>query len=194
MGIKKYKYYFRKPKSEIVKDIFSWLLIGGTVVLASTSPYFVQNLITGHKKWRKYSSRKISDTFYQLRKQGFIKTEMKNHQMYISLTKEGEKKAGMFQIDKLRIATPKRWSGNWSIVMFDIEDKKKIYREALRGKLKEMGFVQLQESAWIHPFDCKAEVELLRSFFGLSKSEVLLIIAREVENDVQLRSHFKLSY
>ena len=91
-----YAYYFRKPKSEIVKDIFTWLLVGGVIAIAATSPYFVPNLLKAHTKWRKYPSRKVSDTFYQLRKKGLIHFETTNQQIYISLTKEGAKRAGMF--------------------------------------------------------------------------------------------------
>jgi hypothetical protein len=45
MGIKKYKYYFYKPKSEIVKDILNWLMLAGAVYIAASSPYFVRNLL-----------------------------------------------------------------------------------------------------------------------------------------------------
>lgn len=41
MEIKKYKYYFTKPKSEITKDILTWLLITGAIFIAASSPYFI---------------------------------------------------------------------------------------------------------------------------------------------------------
>lgn len=193
MGIGKYKYYFTKPKSEIVKDVFSWLFIGGAIAVAATSPYFLRNLLQGASQWKKYPKRKVSDTFYQLRKRGLLDWKEENGQIYISLTAEGRKKAGMFQIDVLKIARSKRWDGKWRILLFDIKEKKKPYREALRGKLIELGFLQLQKSAWVHAFECGAEIELLKDFFGLSEKEARLILVENIGEDMELKKEFNLS-
>jgi len=191
-NIRKYKYYFRKPKSEIVKDVFTWLFVGGMVAIAATSPYFVQNVVNAYQKSKKYPKQKVSDTFYRLRKQGMIEIQTVNHQIYISLTPEGRKRAGILQIDKLKITRPKRWDRKWRLLMFDVPQKRKIYREALRGKLKELGFLPLQKSVWVYPFECRAEMELLQDFFGLSQNELRLIIAENIGDDSGLRQEFKL--
>lgn len=188
----KYKYYFKKPKSEITKDIFRWLAFGGAVCIAATSPYFSINLMREVKRWRKYKRRKVYDAFHSLRKQGCVSMEKKNQQIYISLTKEGKKRAGWLQIDALKIKKPKQWDGTWRIVMFDIGKLKNIYREAFRGKLKELGFFPLQKSIWIYPFDCQDEAELLREFFGFSEKEMRLVIAKNIGNDEYLKRNFKL--
>jgi len=193
MGVRKYKYYFKKPKSEIVKDVLYWLFVAESVVIAATSPYFLRNLLRSFKNSRKYPKKKVYDTFYYLRKHGFIEITQKGHQIYISLTKEGKKKAGLFQIDFLKIKRPKKWDGKWRIIIFDISQLKKIYREALRGKLKELGFYSLQKSVWIYPFDCQAETELLRDFFGLTENEMRLIVAEDIGDDKKLKEIFKLT-
>jgi len=109
----KLKYYFRKPKSEIVKDILYWLAVAGAVFIAASSPHFVLNLQRNFRRWRKYERKKISDAFSKLRREGCIKIQNKNHQIYISLTEKGKKKAGWLQIDSLRIKRPKKWDGKW---------------------------------------------------------------------------------
>ena len=76
--------------------------------------------------------------------------------------------------------------------MFDIAQTKKLSREALRGKLKEIGFRPFQKSIWIHPFNCEAEIELLRNFFNLSDKELRLIIAENIGEDNEWRRLFKL--
>ncbi|MFQ6082605.1 MAG: hypothetical protein ACE5WD_04500 [Candidatus Aminicenantia bacterium] len=190
MGLKKYKYYFRKPKTEIVKDIFYWLFVGGSVIIAATSPFFFVNLLRNYKRFKKYPKKKLYDVFYRLRKEGLIKIKKKNHQIYITLTKKGRKKAGVFQINNLEIKKPKKWDRLWRIVIFDIAQLKKTYREAFRGKLKELGFYPLQKSVWAHPFGCKAEIDLLRDFFGLSEKEVRLILAKDIGGDLELKEFF----
>ncbi|MBU4299399.1 hypothetical protein KJ636_05135 [Patescibacteria group bacterium] len=188
----KYKYYFRKPKSEITKDIFKVLITGVLIYIAASSPYFTLNLLKSFPKWKKYSRKKVYDTFYKLKRKGLIKIEKKNHQIYISLTKEGKKRAGMFQIDSLEIKKPKKWDRKWRILIFDIAQLKKLYREAFRGKLKELGFYQLQKSVWVYPFNCEPEINLLKDFFGLSQKEMRLITAENIGEDEPLREVFKL--
>ena len=100
----------------------------------------------------------------------------------------------MFQIDALTIKKPKKWDKKWRIVIFDIAQLKKTYREAFRGKLKELGFYPLQKSVWVYPFDCQAETELLKDFFGLSDQEMRLIVADNISKDDQLRKSFKLTF
>jgi len=192
MGLKKYKYYFKKPRSEIVKDFLSWLAIAGLIYIASSSPYFIRNLIKAYQERKKYPKKKIADTFYNLRRQGLIEIRKKNHQIYIHLTEKGKIKANWMQIDSLRINRPRKWDKKWRLVIFDIAQLKKLYREALRGKLKELGFFPFQKSVWIHAFDCRAEIELLKEFFGLSDKEIRLIISDDIGDDKKLKKFFKI--
>lgn len=188
----KYKYYFRKPKSEITKDFIKLLFATGVIIIAAKSPYVVRNFLRAYKDWEKYPAKKVTNTFANLKRQGFIEIQRQGPQIYIKLTEEGKKKAGMFQISSLKIKKPEKWDKKWRLVIFDIAQIKKIYREALRGKLKELGFYCLQKSTWLHPFDCEAEIELLRDFFGLSEKELRLIIAENIGDDIGLKQRFNL--
>lgn len=193
MNIKKYEYYFKKPRSEIAKDILGVLIVGGVIAVVATSPFLIQNLLRKFRKLKRYPNKKIYDTFYRLKKQGCINFYEKNNQIYISLTERGRRKAGWMQINDLRISRPKRWDGKWRVLLFDIVELKRLHREALRGKLINMGFILLQKSAWIIPYDCEKEIELLKSFFGLSGREVRLLVVNNIGEDKEFRKFFKLS-
>lgn len=182
-----YKYYFKKPRSEIVKDVFKWLATSGAVCIAAASPYFAVNLLKGFGQESKYKKKNVYDVFYRLKKEGCIKVERRGHQVFISLTKEGKKKAGRFQIDSLKINKPKKWDKKWRIVIFDIAQLKKMQRNAFREKIKELGFHSLQKSVLACPYECKDEIGLLRDFFGLGKNEIRLITAENIEDDSHLR-------
>lgn len=190
----KVKYYLKKPRSEIVKDLFTFLAFGTGIVLAGSSPLFVQRLLKELSKKRKktYNQQSFRNAFYRLKREGCLVIEKHNHQMYISLTQEGKRRAGRFQINALSIAKPKRWDGKWRIVIFDVRHKQRIKREALRGFLKRLGFYQLQKSVWVHPYDCSAEAEVLQEFFGFTSQEFSLIIAERIQNDGLLRETFRL--
>ena len=188
----KYKYYFRKPRSEIVKDILKTTLFAGAVAIAATSPYFLTNALKSYGRLKKYPKPKVSDIFARLKREGLIRADRQGAQIYIRLTPQGRKKAGICQINDLEIKKPKKWDGKWRIVIFDITELKRNHREAFRGKLKELGFRVLQKSVWIHPFSCRDEIILLRDFFGLDENNIRLIVAEEIENDEELRKIFNL--
>jgi len=78
------------------------------------------------------------------------------------------------------------------LVIFNIAQLKKVYREAFRGKLKESGFYPLQKSVWVHAYDCRAEIEILKEFFGLSDSELRLVVAEEIGNSRKIKKFFKI--
>lgn len=188
----KYKYYLKKPKSEIIKDVLNVLLISDFVVIASTSPYFANNIIRSFKRFKKYHNKKVYNAFYRLRKEGSIVFRNKNGQLHVSLTEKGKKKAGWMQIDAIKIKKPKKWDKKWRIVMFDIAQLKRLHREVLRGKLKNLGFQLFQKSVWITPYDCKDEIGLLKDFFGLTDKELKLVVAHDIGDDKEWKKRFGL--
>ncbi len=188
----KYKYYFRKPKSEISKDILKWLLISGMFYIAASSPYFTLALMKKIKNIKKYKRKKVYDAFYKLKREGCLEIKKKGYNVYIALTEKGRKKANWMQIDELKIKKPKKWDGRWRIIMFDISQVKNFYREVFRGKLKELGFYPLQKSVWVCPYRCKDEVNLLKDFLGFTDKEIRLVVSSDIGKDNWLRKKFKI--
>ncbi|KKU51798.1 MAG: hypothetical protein A3F26_01055 [Candidatus Ryanbacteria bacterium RIFCSPHIGHO2_12_FULL_47_12b] len=188
----KYKYYFKKPKGEITKDVLLWLAISGAIIAAVAAPKAVSILLREFSKKYPHKKKSSDSAFRRLLKDGSINIEQRGPQIYISLTEQGRRRAGWLQINNLKIKKQKKWDRNWRIVMFDIPHSHRIVREALRGFLKNFGFLPFQKSVWIHPFDCKDEVELLKDFFKLSASEISLVVARDIGDDRTLRKHFRL--
>ena len=186
--------YLKKTQSEITKDIILGLVLAGSIVaLGAVSPYSIASSLLRIFSKKRYDKKNCYNVFYRLKRQGYIITERHNHQIYISLTAEGKKKAGRFQIDSLVIAKPKKWDGKWRIVIFDIQDKQRVKREGLRGFLKRLQFCQLQKSVWIHAFDCRDEVQLLKDFFGFSNKELQFIVAETIDNQQKLKDYFRVS-
>jgi len=186
-------------KRNITKNILKGILIAGGIAIAATDPRFGYKVLPklikyiSYKLKNKKDKKKIYDIFYRLRKNDLINFENRHGQIYISLTPEGKKKAGKYQIDDLEIKKPKKWDRKWRILIFDIENKKNIKREALRGKIKELGLFQLQKSVWVHPYDFYEEISLLRQFFGLTKNEMKIITASEIEDDKPIKIQFRLN-
>jgi len=184
-------------EKSLSKKILQGILVTGAVFIAASSPYFAIHIsrnfskILKRRKYLKAKQAKFDNSFYYLKRKGYLNIEKRNKQIYISLTKKGKEKAGKYLIDDLEIKKPRTWDKKWRIVVFDIPDITRIKRDAFRGKLKELGFYRLQQSVWVCPYNCQKEIKLLREFFGLSAKEMILI-AGEIENDRFLRAFFKL--
>ncbi len=76
--------------------------------------------------------------------------------------------------------------------MFDIAHDNRLVREALRGFLKRLNFIQMQKSVWLCPYNCKDEIDLLRDFFKLSESELRVVVSSDIGDERPLRKSFGL--
>lgn len=108
----------------------------------------------------------------------------------VVLTEAGEKKALRYKIEELKIPQQK-WDGKWRLVVFDIPEKHKKAREALRDKLKDLDFYQLQKSVWVSPFDCKDIIDFIVEFFGV-RFHVRYIEANFISNEAELKLRFNI--
>src|SRR3989344_4774734 len=81
----------------------------------------------------------------------------------LKLTTEGHERADFLKIrdSLITITKQKVWDGLWRIVMFDIPEKKRAFRDILRSHLKTIGFIELQRSVFIFPYPCEDEMLLL---------------------------------
>jgi len=107
----------------------------------------------------------------------------------VSLTPKGDR---YVQRELIRSTAPKHWDKKWRIVIFDIPEKRKAKRHILRDSLIKIGFIKLQQSVWIYPYDCEELVVLLKADFQLGK-EALYLIVDTLENDSSLKMHFHLT-
>lgn len=199
-GDEKNKIVNTKTK-DISKTILKGVLLCGALAVASTSPIFARKLIPTlikdfkFKQKRKKRSEdldKFYNSFYYLRKKGLLKMEYSGKQLHVSLSKDGKILAEKYSIDKLQIKKPKKWDKKWRILIFDIEEKYRTKREALRGKLKELGLYQLQKSVWVCPYHFQEEVDVLRNFLGCEGVKITTIIASEIEKEKDMMKFFNL--
>jgi len=177
-----------KKKEKICAEILKYLLIGGMIAIAATSPYAGPALIKEISRiFKKYQKRKIISAFDYLKRRGLIELKRENHDIKIFLTPKGKKIAQKYHLHDMKIKRPKKWDKKWRLVIFDIPHHLKVKRNAFRKKLKDLKFYPLQKSVWIHPFECKKELELLRKFFGFSKKNVQLLLVEKIEDKEILR-------
>lgn len=163
----------------MAKKILRGVATAGLIILAAQSPLFAARLWKGIfcdlKEGDRKERKRLYDAFTYLKRHGLLNVRFKNNQMYISLTADGKKRVGKDDIDSLAILSPKRWDGQWRILLFDVPSRERTKREALRGKLIELGFTMIQKSVWVHPYECSNEVQILKRFFGFNDRAVKVI-------------------
>ena len=108
----------------------------------------------------------------------------------IRLTNKGKAKALTYRFRNLTLPRKKRWDKKWRLVLFDIQESKKKLRDALRRKLKELGFLEFQKSVFIYPFACRDEINFVINFFNLA--ECVYYIEAPIDVDSHLRKYFKV--
>ncbi|OHA92671.1 MAG: hypothetical protein A3G47_00935 [Candidatus Zambryskibacteria bacterium RIFCSPLOWO2_12_FULL_39_45] len=144
------------------------------------------------KRSKKYSRMQIQSAVESTKRQKLIEyVTDKDGKTIVKITKKGETKLRTFDIELMCINTPKKWDGKWRLVMFDIPMRFTKGREALRYHLKNLGFLQFQKSAWIHPFPCEDEILFIADFFGIGK-HVEILTVENLLNDEKLKKHFRL--
>jgi len=136
--------------------------------------------------------RKFSQALWRLKRDRLIITKQKREGVFaVELTEKGKRKIKEFRFADMEIPIPKKWDGKWRIVIFDIPNKRNAGREALRNKIKELDFYQLQKSVWAFPYPCEAEIEFITELFRLYPY-VQIIEATKIKNDAKLRKYYGL--
>ena len=182
------RYDFSPTKQKIVL----LLLTGITLGLTKSSKAQWKVIKDLPKAWKSIDRQvlyRMLREFYRERLVDF--REEKDGTAVVVLTERGEKYALRYKIDELSIPVPLRWDKKWRVVIFDIPEKHKRAREALRDKIRELGFLHLQKSVWIYPYPCKDILDFIVEVFEI-RSYVNYLDVTKVSNDAKLRLHFNL--
>lgn len=169
------------------------LLLGGLALSLSRSPRTSFKIIKGIKKeWEEIGKQALRRAIKKLYESKLVKEkENLDGTTTLLLTDKGKQRALTYNFDEIKIKKPKQWDKKWRIVLFDIPKNKKKIRETLRGHLNNLEFYQFQKSVFIHPYDCKDEIEYIIEVYNIRKF-VRFIIAESIDNELHLKHHFNL--
>ena len=82
-----------------------------------------------------------------------------------SLTEQGA--AALVLTDFRTLRRAREWDGRWHLVTFDIPERLRYSRDALRKQLLFLGYGMLQSSVMISPYDKRAAVKELVADYGI---------------------------
>lgn len=182
-------------KQEKIKSIAKVVLevvgVAGVLTIATIAPNSVQMLKIFGLNDKKYKTKSVYSSLKRMQNQRLIEITDKGDETTISITEKGKKKFLSYNFETMTVLIPKKWDGKWRIVGFDIPEKKKQAREALRNKMRELGFITLQKSLFILPYDCKKEIEFIGEFFRVNKY-IIYIEATFINNQEYYKEQFGL--
>ena len=182
----------KKEDKEIIRLTAKEILL--TFCDFAAEVFFLNNSFYHHLA-KKYLRNRQLDRFdysrkiYYLKKKGYIRVFVEGKKKYIELTKKGKNKIKRLSIWEIKIKKPKKWDGKWRVVIFDIPKKFKMEREVFRQKLKNLGFIMIQKSVYIHPFQCSVEIKEISSRIGIDNF-VLIFISDIIQNENKIISKF----
>jgi CRISPR/Cas system-associated endoribonuclease Cas2 len=109
----------------------------------------------------------------------------------LHITPKGERQLALLMMREAMQQQPRRWDGKWRVLVFDIPERRRALRLRVRSLFVEAGFVRLQDSVWVYPYDCEDIITLLKAEYRIG-DDMRYMIVDSIERDSALRRHFKL--
>jgi len=162
-----------KETREIIKLTTKEILLTFTDAILTVTGCFSKSYkdkidLSNYLENRSIDRQDLSRKIYRLKKQGLIRKFVENKKSFIELTNKGREKIKC-DINNLVAARPKIWDKKWRIVIFDIPEKDRAARDFVRRQLYRLGFIQIQKSVFIYPFECSKEINLICDHSGARK-------------------------
>ena len=176
-------------KIDFKRIILATVATAGILAIVVLAPNALQVLKPFLKNKKKYNLKYyLNQKAKKLIEDGLLKLDTKNGKQFLSLTEKGERKLLYYQITEKK---QQKWDGKWRVVVFDVWENARSKRNLLRNEIRDFGFIQLQRSVWIYPYECAEFVELLKIDLSFGKN-IRYMIVESLDHDEKLRKHFDL--
>lgn len=171
----------------VTRNALKALAYAGALSTAIVAPNSTALIDKYMKHMDKKSARK---TLSHLKYKKLIEVREKNGEFQYRLTGKGRDRFEKTVIDEMSISIPTRWDKKWRAVLFDIPVTQDTKRKLFLHKLRALNFYKLQDSVWIHPFECEKEVGALINYLELEKYVSFLVVEKGNFTD-HATEHFK---
>lgn len=169
------------------------LLLGGLALSCSRSPRKNWRIIKGMREaWKDIDKRAAERAITLLYASRLLEArENADGTITLVLNDDGKKKALTYKASAMKIQRAGLWDKKWRVVIFDIPEDEREARDSIREHLEHMGFFVLQRSVFVHPFDCKDEIDFLIELHDIRKY-VRFLVAQSIDNEPHLKKFFNL--
>ena len=187
MGILEDKSKKRKRRGDIQKAVLTSIKLAGLLSVAVLAPNAVRVL----KSFGLIPGRRQKEIILRSRDRLVDVGLLKYEDSFLKLTDKGEVYLRNLEMKDWKINKPHKWDSKWRMLIFDIPEYRRSLREKVRLTLLKIGFIRLQDSVWIYPYDCEDLVNLFKADFKIGR-DLLYLIVDFIENDRDYRKLFNL--
>ena len=144
------------------------------------------------KEWQKINQQNFQRSFQKLSEEKLIEEQkLTDGSFKLILTKSGKQQARKMSLlsTSINFQKPKRWDEKWRIVLFDIPEKDRKFRNILREHLRALDFLKLQHSVFVSPCPFEKSILELVALYSAERY-VRVIIATKIDNETKIKKHF----
>lgn len=169
-------------------------LLGGVALGLSRSPnQYFRTLRQIRKDWQSIEQQNFNRSVRNLSAKKLVEETIYSDDSFsLALTKEGKRQARMFSLleGSMNFKKPKIWDKKWRIVVFDIPETDRAFRDILRCHLRDLKFIKLQNSVFVspHPFE-KIILKVVKIYSA--EKYVRVITALTIDNEKSIKARFK---
>jgi CRISPR-associated endonuclease Cas2 len=176
-------------RAKIQNTVLGIIGTAGVIAVAAITPniFHVLPQLIGKKQYRLLFQAKTA--VGRLIVKGYIKKDARG---MLRITDMGQRYLALEQARSSEPASRKRrWDKRYRLVMFDIPQRRRKTRDRLRLLMGEFGFLRLQDSVWVSPYDCEELISLVKAELRVG-NDVLYAVVDQIGNERQIKSHFGL--
>ncbi|MBI2474497.1 MAG: hypothetical protein HYV68_02235 [Candidatus Taylorbacteria bacterium] len=178
----------RLKKDTLKRIILGSVAAAGVLSVALIAPNALQMLKHFGIKPKGRQQEIIKRAYKRLVDQGYLESRNGNFE----LTARGKLFLQYVEITDFSERRKPKWDKKWRVLIFDIPEYRRSLRDKIRRTLFSIGFMRLQDSVWVYPYNCEDLIALLKADFKVGKN-MLYLIVEEMEGDGFWRSRFGLS-
>lgn len=184
----------KKKRVPIRTLLLRILATSGMVGIALVAPKMTRVLkeLDRPAKNRTHLYRRISQAVMRLEQAGLVTVSGEFGHRKVALTEKGREMLEELEFSGYSVPEATFWDGKWRVLIFDINEKRRVVRDRLRRLLQGAGFVRIQDSVWVYPYECDEFVALVRAHLKSGVGEMRAFVAEALESDKGLREHFRL--
>src|SRR3989344_3757136 len=151
----------RRKRENLQQAVLGVIGAAGIISVAMVAPNVFQALphLMGRKNYDlKFKAR---NAVGRLIIKGFVK---RNAHGQLEISDAGKRYLAIEEARGLAPAQRKRrWDNQYRLVMFDIPQSRRRTRDRLREMMAAFGFMRLQDSVWVSPYDCEDLIALVKA-------------------------------
>ncbi len=180
----------RAKKARVQKIILETVKLTGLISVVAVAPNVLQTM----KRMGFITHPRQIESIKRSRDKLIEKDLLENKNGQLKITQGG--KRYLFRClslgDNKELNKNKKWDGKWRVLIFDIPESRRFDRDNIRRALVSIGFMRLQDSVWIYPYNCEGLISLLKADTE-TEEDVLYMIVEMLENDNEVKKYFGLN-